>query len=194
MSIYFFTENDHVHAFYAPTKNIQIGWWHHVIFCVWKNRSLFLANGVYKRNLFVRDIRKLDTCGRVNTTGVLLLVCGPDLQYKTPSRVRIFNVRGWSRKWSYADVIWKKSVKHWHVKSQASIVNETSGWDIRNRWSYRAGFGNNSMYPKDTRMRPWTASSLVLVMAWRLFGAKPLPAPLPIYCLLYRKEQPSVKF
>ena len=43
-------------------------------------------------------------------------------------------------------------------------------------------------------MRQWTGSSLVQVMACRLFGAKPLPEPVWIYCQLDSWEQVSVKF
>ena len=43
-------------------------------------------------------------------------------------------------------------------------------------------------------MRRWTGSSLVQVMACRLFGAKPLPEPMMAYCQLDSWEQISVKF
>ena len=43
-------------------------------------------------------------------------------------------------------------------------------------------------------MRQWTGSSLFQVMACRLFGAKPLPEPMLIYCQLDSREQVSVKF
>ena len=41
-------------------------------------------------------------------------------------------------------------------------------------------------------MRRWTLSTLVQVMARRLFATKPLPKPMLIYCQLDRQEQ--VKF
>ena len=40
----------------------------------------------------------------------------------------------------------------------------------------------------------WTGSTLVQVMACRLFGAKPLPEPMLAYCWLDSWEQISVKF
>ena len=43
-------------------------------------------------------------------------------------------------------------------------------------------------------MRPWTGSTLVQVIACRLFGAKPLPEPMLPYCQLDLWEQTSVKF
>ena len=43
-------------------------------------------------------------------------------------------------------------------------------------------------------MRQWIGSSLVQVMACRLFGAKPLPEPMLVYCQLDSWEQVSVKF
>ena len=42
-------------------------------------------------------------------------------------------------------------------------------------------------------MRQWTWSSLVPVMACRLFGAKPLPAPMLAYIQLDSREHNSVK-
>ena len=44
--------------------------------------------------------------------------------------------------------------------------------------------GLNSSPPSTTYMRQWTGSALVQVMACRLFGAKPLPEPMLIYCQL----------
>ena len=43
-------------------------------------------------------------------------------------------------------------------------------------------------------MRQWTGSLSVQVIAWRLFGAKPLPEPMLIYCQSDYWEQVSVKF
>ena len=40
----------------------------------------------------------------------------------------------------------------------------------------------NSLRPSDAHMRRWTGSSLVQIMACRLFGAKPLFAPMLEYC------------
>ena len=43
-------------------------------------------------------------------------------------------------------------------------------------------------------MRQWTGSSLVQLMACRLFGTKPLPEPVLFYCQLESWQQVSVKF
>ena len=43
-------------------------------------------------------------------------------------------------------------------------------------------------------MHQWTGSSLVQVMACRLFGAKPFPEPMLVYCWLDYWPQVSVKF
>ena len=48
--------------------------------------------------------------------------------------------------------------------------------------------------PSAACMRQWTGSSLVQVMACRLFGAKPLPEPMLSYCQLDSWEHISVKF
>ena len=52
----------------------------------------------------------------------------------------------------------------------------------------------NSSPPSAAYMRQWTGSSLVQVMACRLFGAKPLPEPMLTYCQLDSWEHISVKF
>ena len=51
----------------------------------------------------------------------------------------------------------------------------------------------NSSPPSAAYMRQWTGSTLVQVMACRLFGAKPLPEPMLDYCQLDPWEQISVK-
>ena len=52
----------------------------------------------------------------------------------------------------------------------------------------------NSSPPSATYMRQWTGSSLVQVIACRLFGTKPLPEPMRNDCQLDSWEQISVKF
>ena len=52
----------------------------------------------------------------------------------------------------------------------------------------------NSSPPSAAYIRQWTGSALVQVMACRLFGAKPLPEPMLVYCQLDSWEQISVKF
>ena len=53
---------------------------------------------------------------------------------------------------------------------------------------------HNSSPPSAAYMCRWTGSSLVRVMAWRLFGAMPLPEPMVVYCQLDSWEHISVKF
>ena len=52
----------------------------------------------------------------------------------------------------------------------------------------------NSYPPSVAYMRRWTESSLVQVMACRLFSVKPLPEPMMIYCQLDPQENISVTF
>ena len=52
----------------------------------------------------------------------------------------------------------------------------------------------NSSPPSAAYMRQWVGSSLVQVMASRLFGAKPLPEPMLAYCQLDSWKYISVKF
>ena len=52
----------------------------------------------------------------------------------------------------------------------------------------------NSSPPSAAYMRQWTVWALVQVMAWRLFGAMPLPEPMLGYYQLDSWEQVSVKF
>ena len=46
----------------------------------------------------------------------------------------------------------------------------------------------NSSPPSAAYMRHWAGSSLVQVMACRLFGAKPLPEPMLAFCLMVSWE------
>ena len=51
----------------------------------------------------------------------------------------------------------------------------------------------NSSPPTAAYTRQWNGSALVQAMACRLFGAKPLPEPMLVYCHLDSWEQISVK-
>ena len=51
----------------------------------------------------------------------------------------------------------------------------------------------NPSPPSAAYMRHWNGSALVQVLACRLFGAKPLPEPMLVYCQLDSWEQISVK-
>ena len=46
-----------------------------------------------------------------------------------------------------------------------------------------------SLRPSDANTRQWGSLSLVGVMVCRLFGAKPLPEPMRLYCQFNPKEQ-----
>ena len=50
----------------------------------------------------------------------------------------------------------------------------------------------NSSPPSVAYMRRWIRSALVLIMACRLYGAKPLSSQMLCYCQLDPKEQTSV--
>ena len=52
----------------------------------------------------------------------------------------------------------------------------------------------DSSPPSATYMHQWTGSSLIQLMAWHLFDAKPLPEPMLPYCQLDSWKQISVKF
>ena len=52
----------------------------------------------------------------------------------------------------------------------------------------------SSSPPSATYVRQWNGSSLVQVMACCLFGGKPLPEPMLVYCQLNSSKQVSVIF
>ena len=64
---------------------------------------------------------------------------------------------------------------------------------MHHMWGTRPQLVNSSP-PSAAYTRRWTGSSLVQVMACRLFGAKPLPEPMLVYCQLDSWKQVSVKF
>ena len=59
---------------------------------------------------------------------------------------------------------------------------------------YQHRNGCNSSPPSAAYMGQLIGSVLVQIMACRLFSAKPLPAPMLVYCLLDPQEQNSVEF
>ena len=67
-------------------------------------------------------------------------------------------------------------------------------WPSHDGNSYSQKGDINPSPPSAAYMHQWTGSSLVQVMACRLFGAKPLPEPIPAYCQLDSWKQISVKF
>ena len=60
-------------------------------------------------------------------------------------------------------------------------------------YAYTRQYDYRLISPSAAYMHQWTGSALVQVMAWRLFGAKPLPVPMQPYCQLDSWEQISVK-
>ena len=52
----------------------------------------------------------------------------------------------------------------------------------------------NSYPPSVAYMRQWTWSSLIHIIDCHLFGAAPLPKPMPVHCHSDSREQVSVKF
>ena len=80
---------------------------------------------------------------------------------------------------------WK--ITCWHITTQFYLPGDKI---------YASGMQAhlNSFPPSATYMRQWTVSSLVQVMACRLFCAKPLPEPVMVYCQLDSWQQVSVKF
>ena len=51
----------------------------------------------------------------------------------------------------------------------------------------------DSTLPSASYMRRWTGSALVQVMAYRLFGAEPLPEPMLVFCQSDPWKQISLK-
>ena len=62
------------------------------------------------------------------------------------------------------------------------------------QWSTEIKKNLNSSPPSATYMRQLVGSTLVQIMACRLFGAKPLSQPMLRYCQLDPWEQTLVKF
>ena len=59
-------------------------------------------------------------------------------------------------------------------------------WGLVNQVEKNVTVYADTLYIKTTCLHVchWTGSSLVEVMAWHLFGAKPLPEPMMTYCQL----------
>ena len=89
---------------------------------------------------------------------------------------------------------------HWHLPMLGShcltSVLEELHWDLIGMVdNWPACTGVNASPPSATYMRQWIGSALVqIIMACRLFGAKPLSKPMLVYCQLYPYDQTSVKF
>ena len=115
-------------------------------------------------------------------------------------------------KWKHFPRYWRfgRGIHRWSVNSShkgqwrgalmfSLICAWINGW-VNNREAgdlrrHRAHFDFvNSSPPCAAYLRQWTGSALAQVMTCRLFGAKPLPEPLVVYCKLDSWEQISVKF
>ena len=101
------------------------------------------------------------------------------------------------------DLTWFRT---WHLPPPTHGWHGRTGFEVTKTWDERSVIHLassksyhhfkcflNSSPPSATYMNQWTGSALVQVMAWRLFGAKPLPEPMLTYCQLYPREQISVK-
>ena len=89
-------------------------------------------------------------------------------------------------------------VSEWHKMPQfyetweISSVTTTSTFYVMRTWVWCVCI--NSLRPNDAYMRPYNITTLLQIMACRLFGTKPLSeAKLP-YCQPDPKEHISVKF
>ena len=83
----------------------------------------------------------------------------------------------------------------WNFNAHAEHFNHNLQLTILTNSLLSSDWVNSS--PCATYMRQWPASPgspLVRVIACRLFGTKPLPEPMQIYCQLDLWEQISVKF
>ena len=70
------------------------------------------------------------------------------------------------------------------------VLNQAIGISVR-LWNLKS---LDSLRPSDAYMHQYNRSTLVHIMANRLFGAKPLSEPMLPYCQLDPKEHISVKF
>ena len=89
--------------------------------------------------------------------------------------------------------LWILKPKEYLVRTSFTRMN----WIMIHIWKaaiYKHQPHFNSFPPSAAYMRQWTGSGLFQVMACRLFGAKPLPEPILVYCYLDSWEQISMKF
>ena len=73
------------------------------------------------------------------------------------------------------------------LRTPENSISRGKSWRINNP-------SFNSSPPSAAYMHQWIGSALVQIMACRLFGAKPLSAPMLVYCQLDYWEQTSLKF
>ena len=78
--------------------------------------------------------------------------------------------------WGHLAFNWGKF--HLHISHYKMFEN----YLFENAATFPGSQWVNSLRPSDAYMRRWTGSSLVQIMACRLFGAKPLSEPMLEYC------------
>ena len=73
-------------------------------------------------------------------------------------------------------------------------IDDLVHWLLNELNSPGIGDAYISLRPRDAYMRQQTKPPLVQIMAYHMFGAKPLCEPMLIYCQLDPWESTSVKF
>ena len=80
-------------------------------------------------------------------------------------------------------VFWLVVLTHWGLNKMATILQTKFHMHFLRWWiKHLIQISVNSSSTNVTYMRLGAGSALVQVMAWCLFGAKPLPEPMLIYC------------
>ena len=83
----------------------------------------------------------------------------------------------------------------WFLVSRVYVPNVLTNWhvDLSNGCITHEWLLNSSS-PSIAYIRRWTGSTLVMAMACRLFGAKPLSESILTNCQLYHKDRNPVKW
>ena len=81
----------------------------------------------------------------------------------------------WGIHWWLVVLPHKGTVMYFHVMTSSWLIYNTP-FTLSFLWVYIY-----ILWTGHTYIRQWTRSSLIQVMAWHLFGAKPLPEPMLIY-------------
>ena len=79
-------------------------------------------------------------------------------------------------------MVWCRHATSHFLNQMLTKIRDTGYWRI------------NSSLSKAAYMHRWIGSSLVQILACRLFGTKPLSEPMLAYCKLHPWEQVSAKF
>ena len=154
------------------------GWWFETLSCplwrhsneVWGFGSVSQMNGIQGK--FIESIQRLNSSTpnsmTYGETGTLLI------SYNMKSRMINFFMRLFNGKQSKLPCIICKI--------------------LRNKFELGCNFDwIDSSPPSAAYMRQWIGPALVQIMAYPLFGAKPLSTPLLGYCQLNHQGQTSVK-